>query len=99
MVYNVKSYKLDQIPSIKGHLDEATNERIGIRSLKINPSRTLLATGAYNSNEICIYKMSTLNPIVLAEVNNIKNKHVTFIYSIILIGCSQGFDIRYRMVR
>lgn len=80
MVYNVKSHKLDQIPLIKGH---AADQQNGIHSLKINPSRTLLATGAYNSNEIAIYELPTLNPIVLAEVNNIKKKkkkHTTIIY-------------------
>ncbi|KAF0757560.1 DDB1- and CUL4-associated factor 12 [Aphis craccivora] len=64
MVYNVNSHKLDQIPLIKGH---AADQQNGIHSLKINPSRTLLATGAYNSNEIAIYSLPTLNPIVLAE--------------------------------
>jgi len=93
MVYNVKSHELDQIPSIKGRIDEAADQQSGIHSLKINPSRTLLATGAYNSNEIAVYRLPTLDPIVLAEVNNIKNKHVTVIYIIILLGCSQRLDI------
>jgi len=74
MVYNVKSHELDQIPSIKGRIDEAADQQSGIHSLKINPSRTLLATGAYNSNEIAVYRLPTLDPIVLAEVNNIKKK-------------------------
>lgn len=93
MVYNVKSHELDQIPSIKGRIDEAADQQSGIHSLKINPSRTLLATGAYNSNEIAVYRLPTLDPIVLAEVNNIKNKLVTVIYIIILLGCSQRLDI------
>ncbi|KAE9528835.1 hypothetical protein AGLY_012410 [Aphis glycines] len=64
MVYNVKSYELDQIPSIKGH---AADQQSGIHSLKINPSRTLLATGAYNSNEIAVYRLPTLDPVALGE--------------------------------
>ncbi|XP_025199342.1 DDB1- and CUL4-associated factor 12 [Melanaphis sacchari] len=67
MVYNVKSHELDQIPSIKGRIDEAVDQQSGIHSLKINPSKTLLATGAYNSNEIAVYRLPTLDPIVLAE--------------------------------
>lgn len=68
MVYNVKSRELDQIPSIKGRVDEAVDQQSGIHSLKINPSRSLLATGAHNSNEIAVYRLPTLDPIVLAEV-------------------------------
>lgn len=68
MVYNVKSHELDQIPSIKGRVDESADQQSGIHSLKINPSRSLLATGAYNSNEIAVYRLPTLDPIVLAEV-------------------------------
>ncbi|XP_050061449.1 DDB1- and CUL4-associated factor 12 homolog [Aphis gossypii] len=64
MVYDVKSHELDQIPSIKGH---AADQQSGIHSLKINPSRTLLATGAYNSNEIAVYRLPTLDPVALGE--------------------------------
>ncbi|VVC25492.1 WD40/YVTN repeat-like-containing domain,WD40 repeat, conserved site,WD40-repeat-containing domain,WD40 [Cinara cedri] len=67
MVYNVKSHELDQIPPIKGRIHESADYQSGIHSLKMNPSRSLLATGAYNSNEIAIYRLPTLDPIVLAE--------------------------------
>lgn len=93
MVYNVKSHELDQIPSIKGRIDEAADQQSGIHSLKINPSKTLLATGAYNSNEIAVYRLPTLDPIVLAEVKIFTNKYFTVILIIILLGCSQRLDI------
>ncbi|VVC42715.1 Hypothetical protein CINCED_3A005471 [Cinara cedri] len=67
MVYNVNSDKMDQIPSIKGHVDMLGDQQSGIHSIKINPSKTLLATGAYSSNEIAVYRLPTLDPIVLAE--------------------------------
>ncbi|VVC36935.1 WD40/YVTN repeat-like-containing domain,WD40-repeat-containing domain,WD40 repeat,WD40 repeat [Cinara cedri] len=67
MVYNVDSHDLDQIPLIKGRIDDSENQLTGIHSLKINPCRSLLATGAYNSNEIAVYRLPTLDPIVLAE--------------------------------
>lgn len=68
MVYNVKSHKINQIPSMVGRVNEAADPNWGIYSVKINPSRSLLATGAYNSKEIAVYRLPSLDPIYLAEV-------------------------------
>jgi len=51
-----------------GRINEAADPNWGIYSIKINPSRSLLATGAYNSKEIAVYRMPSLDPAYLAEV-------------------------------
>jgi len=51
-----------------GRINEAANPKWGIYTIEINPSRSLLATGAYNSKEIAVYRMPSLDPIFLAEV-------------------------------
>ncbi|XP_075209826.1 DDB1 and CUL4 associated factor 12-like protein isoform X2 [Lycorma delicatula] len=72
MVYDVITQKLDQIPSLQGHRDTNNSELLsdqqcGIHSLQINPSRTLLATGAKNSSEVAVYRLPTLDPICIGE--------------------------------
>lgn len=74
MVYDVNSHNLEQIPLIKDHAHGLANKQNGIRSIKINPSRTLLATGAYNYNGIAVYRLPTLDPIALAKVSTYYKK-------------------------
>jgi len=68
MVYNVKSREMVQIPPVVGRVNDVVNPNWGVYTIKINPSRTLLATNAHNSKEIAVYKMPSLNPIYLTEV-------------------------------
>lgn len=68
MVYNVNSHNFNQIPLIRGRMDEAEDQQSGIYSLKINPSKSLLAATAYKSNEIAVYQLPKFDPIALAEV-------------------------------
>lgn len=71
MVYDVVTQRLDQIPSLRGRTpsssDTPAEQQCGIHSLQINPSRSLLATGAKNSNDIAIYRLPTLDPVCIGE--------------------------------
>ncbi|XP_034938952.1 DDB1- and CUL4-associated factor 12-like [Chelonus insularis] len=72
MVYDVATQKLDQIPSLHGRQTNpagapVAEQQCGIHSVQINPSRTLLSTGARNSNEIAIYRLPTLDPVCVGE--------------------------------
>lgn len=70
MVYDVVTQKIDQIPSLLSKRDLIGNEQLqqcGIHSVRINPSRTLLATGARNTCDIAIYRLPTLDPVCVGE--------------------------------
>lgn len=69
MVYDVTTHSLDQIPSLLGRRDPMgpPDQQCGIHSVEINPSRTLLATGARNTCEIAVYRLPTLDPICVGE--------------------------------
>lgn len=69
MVYDVITKAIDQIPCIVGsNEDSGPEEQCGIHALTMNPSRSMLATGGRNSNEVGIYKLPTLDPVYIGEV-------------------------------
>lgn len=69
MVYDVVTRKLDQIPLLRGRRDQpAGQEQCGIHAAQLNPSRTLLATGAKNANEVAVYRLPTMDPLCVGEV-------------------------------
>ncbi|XP_015117989.1 DDB1- and CUL4-associated factor 12 [Diachasma alloeum] len=75
MVYDVATQKLDQIPSLHGRQGNSNGGPVveaqaGIHSVQINPSRTLLSTGARHSNEIAIYRLPTLDPVCVGETGH-----------------------------
>ena len=81
MIYDVKTRHFEHIPSLSSR-DSASNQQgvmeCGIHAVEINPSRTLLATGAKNANDLAVYRLPTLDPISVGEVPIIK--YHTFIY-------------------
>lgn len=74
MVYDVVTQRIDQIPSLSSRANNAVElpveQQCGIHSLQINPSRTLLATGAKNSCDVAVYRLPTLDPVCVGEVGN-----------------------------
>lgn len=69
MVYDVVTHSLDQIPSLVSERDSiyADQQQCGIHSVQINPSKTLLATGASNTCDIAVYRLPTLDPVCVGE--------------------------------
>ena len=69
MVFDVNTKHLDQIPSLQSSENSIPpDSECGIHAIELNPSRTLLATGAKNANDIAVYRLPTLDPICVGEV-------------------------------
>ncbi|VVD03974.1 DDB1- and CUL4-associated factor 12 homolog [Leptidea sinapis] len=68
MVYDVRSRALDSIPTLRPRTPwPGADHQTGIHALQINPSKTMLATGARNSCELAIYRLPTLDPVCVGE--------------------------------
>lgn len=70
IVYDVVTKAVDQIPCLVGQRENVgPDDQIGIHAVSINPSRSLIATGGKNANEVGIYKLPTLDPAYIGEVS------------------------------
>jgi len=68
MVFDVNTRHMDQIPSLASSENSSPPEaECGIHAIEINPSKTLLATGGRQANDIAIYRLPTLDPICVGE--------------------------------
>lgn len=69
MVLDVQTKHMTQIPSLApSPRSLPPDTSCGIHSIQINPSRTLLATGGKNPNDVAIYRLPTLDPVAVGEV-------------------------------
>ncbi|OXA61881.1 hypothetical protein Fcan01_03088 [Folsomia candida] len=69
MVLDVQTKHMTQIPSLApSPRSLPPDSQCGIHSIQINPSRTLLATGGKNPNDVAIYRLPTLDPVAVGEV-------------------------------
>ena len=61
----------DSIPSLQSSSNSAPAHcPCGIHSIAVNPSKTLLATGAENTNDVAVYKLPTFDPVCVGEVSD-----------------------------
>lgn len=92
------------IPSLKGSgKSEPADCPCGIHSIAINPSRTLLATGADNTNDLAVYRLPSFDPVFIGEVRLVRRRHVSrrelTSCPAYVSGRPYGLDIRHEMGR
>ena len=64
--------QMAQIPSLRSSEDSVPAEcPCGIHAIAINPSRSMLATGAEYTNDLAVYKLPTFDPVCVGEVRSI----------------------------
>jgi hypothetical protein len=67
---------------LKSHpSSKQVSNHCGIHSISINPSRTLLATGAENVNDVSIYSLPNLDPIAVGF-----NAHAYWIFDLVWLS-------------
>ncbi|XP_005093993.1 DDB1- and CUL4-associated factor 12 [Aplysia californica] len=68
MVMDVRNNDLVHIPSLRSSEDSVPADcPCGIHAIAINPSRTLLATGAQNTNDLAVYELPTFDALCVGE--------------------------------
>ncbi|CAL1544218.1 unnamed protein product [Lymnaea stagnalis] len=68
LVMDVRNNNIVHIQSLKSSTESvAADCPCGIHSIAINPSGTLLATGAQNTNDVAVYELPTFDPLCVGE--------------------------------
>ena len=70
-ILNVINGKSTSIPMVQGPSPANPESNCGIHSLEFNPSRTMLATGGKNPNDLSVYKVPEFEPVCLGVVSSI----------------------------
>ena len=70
MILDLVTRQIAVIPSLKSSNDSVPADcPCGIHAISVNPSRTLLATGAEHTNDLGIYRLPSFDPLCVAEVS------------------------------
>lgn len=86
MVMDVYCGRTIQIPSLKSSDESIPADcPCGIHAISLNPSQSLLATGAKNTNDLAIYMLPTFDPVMVGEVSHCLSCMNTVHCSIILL--------------
>ena len=81
MVLDLVTRQIANIPSLKSSDESEPAEcPSGIHAISINPSRTLLATGAENTNDLGIYRLPSFDPVCVSEVSELFCLFVLFFF-------------------
>lgn len=71
MVMDVYCGRTIQIPSLKSSDESIPADcPCGIHAISLNPSQSLLATGAKNTNDLAIYMLPTFDPVMVGECSH-----------------------------
>lgn len=69
MIKNVYTDDIIKIPSLQGSGTVTPADcPCGIHAISINPSKTMLATGAEHTNCLAVYRLPSFDPLLVGEV-------------------------------
>lgn len=78
IVMDLKTRQMARIPSLHSSDSTPATCPTGIHSIAINPSRSLLATGGENTNDLAVYRLPTFDPVCIGEKG-----HTDWIFDIV----------------
>lgn len=68
LILDLITNQYDLIPSLtSSQQSKPPDPSCGIHSIQINPSHTLLATGACNVNDVAVYQLPSFDPVAVGE--------------------------------
>ena len=83
LILHVNTGRLTNIPVLRSSEGGAVaTDPCGIHGLAINPSRTLLATGASNTHHIAVYHLPTFDPCCVGEVSVHMRTHMSVLVAV-----------------
>lgn len=77
----MKTKEKREIPLIRSpHPREVPDTTAGVHSISINPSRSFMATGGLNVNDLALYTLPDYQPYAIGEVSVNKCPELIFLF-------------------